>query len=164
MLMLKNMIVKIFTIKKFQVAGFFILIFIVLQLVACTISKKDSNDNNNRIKPYHNNPAYWQYKGKPVLLLGGSKDDNLFQNTDINNHLDSLVSVGGNYVRCTMSSRDSGDEYPYFKDSVSGKFDLNRWNEKYWQRLTAFLKATKKQFMRLFIMYGECYQELSIRN
>jgi len=30
--------------------------------------------NVNRIRPYAKNPYYWQYKSKPVLLLGGSKD------------------------------------------------------------------------------------------
>jgi len=33
----------------------------------------------NKIDIYGKNPVYWQYKGKPVLLLGGSADDNLFQ-------------------------------------------------------------------------------------
>ena len=36
-------------------------------------------DHSNRIKAYSKNQYYWQYKGKPVLLLGGSDDDNLFQ-------------------------------------------------------------------------------------
>ena len=60
--------------------------------------------NNNRIRPYSKNPFYWQYKGEPVLLLGGSIEDNLFQISDIEAHLDLLHAVGGNYVRCTMSS------------------------------------------------------------
>ena len=47
----------------------------------------------------------------PVLLLGGSGDDDLFQwaadefGDRLPKHLDLLVSVGGNYVRNTMSSR-----------------------------------------------------------
>lgn len=28
------------------------------------------------IQPYPKNPYYWQYKGQPVLLLGGSAEDN----------------------------------------------------------------------------------------
>jgi len=28
-------------------------------------------------------PGYWEYDGKPVVLLGGSKEDNLFQIPDI---------------------------------------------------------------------------------
>ena len=30
-----------------------------------------SLDDNERIRPFSENPFYWQYKGKPVLLLGG---------------------------------------------------------------------------------------------
>ena len=62
----------------------------------------------DRIQPYIENPFYWQYQGKPVLLLGGSREDNLFQIPDLEAHLDLLASVGGNYIRCTMSSRDEG--------------------------------------------------------
>ncbi len=136
---------KIITNKKFQIAGFFVLALIVSQLVTCSVSENVSEENSNRIKPYHINPAYWQYKGKPVLLLGGSDNDNIFQDIGINNQLDSLVEAGGNYLRCTMSSRDSGNLYPYFQDTASEKFDLNRWNEKYWQRLAGFLNATKER-------------------
>jgi len=32
--------------------------------------------DSDRIRPYEKNPRYWQYKGQPVLLLGGSKEDN----------------------------------------------------------------------------------------
>ena len=31
------------------------------------------------LRPWPENPWYWSYHGKPVLLLGGSDDDNLFQ-------------------------------------------------------------------------------------
>lgn len=113
--------------------------------IQCSNQGNSNEYNINRIQPYHDNPSYWQYKGKPVLLIGGSKNDNLFQNIDVNDHLDSLTSIGGNYLRCTMSSRDSGDVYPYSQDTESGKYDLNRWNEEYWQRLTTFLNATKER-------------------
>jgi hypothetical protein len=36
-------------------------------------------DDSARIQPYGTNPRFWQYRGQPALLLGGSKDDNLFQ-------------------------------------------------------------------------------------
>lgn len=37
------------------------------------------NPNKKRIQPWVENPWFWQYKGKPVMLLGASGDDNLFQ-------------------------------------------------------------------------------------
>ena len=60
---------------------------------------------SDRIHPWPDNPRYWQYKGKPVLLLGGSKDDNLFQIPDLVAHLDEMQAVGANYIRNTMSDR-----------------------------------------------------------
>ncbi|MBN1508661.1 MAG: hypothetical protein JW955_17570 [Sedimentisphaerales bacterium] len=92
------------------------------------------------------NPAYWQYKGKPVLLLGGSKDDNLFQIPDLREHLDLLHSVGGNYVRNTMSSRnDKGFEVHAFKQLANGKYDLDQWNDEYWRRFEALLTLAEQR-------------------
>ncbi|TVS20647.1 MAG: hypothetical protein EA424_02935 [Planctomycetaceae bacterium] len=67
-----------------------------------------------RIQPWSQDGRYWQYKGRPVLLLGGSDQGNLFNHPNIGSngleaHLDLLVSVGGNYLRNTMSSRDRID-------------------------------------------------------
>ena len=99
--------------------------------------------NLNRIRPYAKNPYYWQYKGKPVLLLGGTKDDNLFQIPDLKEHLDLLASVGGNYIRNTMSDRViQGFEVQAFKKLPGGKYDLSQWNDEYWDRFETMLKLT----------------------
>ena len=99
----------------------------------------------NRIKPYGKNPFYWQYKGEPVVLLGGSVEDNLFQIAAIEAHLDLLHSVGGNYVRCTMSSRDEGDAWPFEKDSKTGLYDLDKPGQDYWTRFERFLELTAER-------------------
>ena len=59
------------------------------------------------IRPYSENPRYWQYHGKGVFLLGASGDDNLFQwpSPDLERHLDAMKAVWANYVRNTMSDR-----------------------------------------------------------
>ncbi len=97
----------------------------------------------DRIRPYAANPRYWQYKGKPVLLLGGSKDDNLFQIPGLREHLDQMSKVGANYIRNTMSDRpDFGFEvYPFLK-RADGKYDLEQWNPEYWRRFSEMLKLT----------------------
>src|SRR4030042_1672919 len=59
--------------------------------------------NDDRIQPWSKNPRYWQYQGKPVLLLGGSKTDHLFLAEGLKEHLDEIHAAGGNYVRNTMS-------------------------------------------------------------
>ena len=108
-----------------------------------------------RIEPYARNPSYWQYNGHPILLFGGSDRDNIFQwaldGTKLADHLDLLVACGGNYVRCTMSSREYTAEgyrwdllpYPFAK--TNGKYDLHKWNEIYWNKLRTFLAETKKR-------------------
>lgn len=98
------------------------------------------NDDKNRIQPCPRNPFYWQYRGRPVLLLGGSQEDNLFQVSGLEQHLDQLRAVGGNYVRCTMSSRDEGNLWPWA--GSEGNYDLDRWNDEYWSRFERFLELT----------------------
>lgn len=88
--------------------------------------------------------AYWSWNGKEVLLMGGSVQDNLFQIPGLEEHLDLLVSAGGNYVRNTMSSRDSGNVWA-FAQTGNGLYDLNLWNDEYWRRFSTFLEETAKR-------------------
>ncbi|MBI2423662.1 MAG: hypothetical protein HYV27_12605 [Candidatus Hydrogenedentes bacterium] len=90
------------------------------------------------IRPWPENPSYWQYRGAPVILLGGSVEDNLFQIPDLEAHLDLLSACGGNYVRNTLSSRDEGNVWP-FAQREDGKYDLAQLNEAYYARLQALL-------------------------
>ena len=71
------------------------------------------NKNADRIKPYAMNPRYWQYKGQPVMLLGGSQTDHIFLLEDLETHLDEMREVGANYVRCTMSQREEIELKPH---------------------------------------------------
>jgi len=98
------------------------------------------------IQPWGRNPRYWQYKGQPVLLLGGSKDDNLFQIPDLKEHLDEMKAVGANYIRNTMSDRkDKGFEVYPFLQRPDGKYDLEQWNPEYWQRFENMLRWTAER-------------------
>lgn len=100
------------------------------------------------VAPWNENPRYWMYDGAPVLLVGGSDDDNLFQwsEPDLIAQLDRLKQAGGNVVRNTMSDRrDKGFEiYPYLQ-LPSGKYDLDQWNPEYWQRFERFLRETAQR-------------------
>jgi len=89
-------------------------------------------------------PQFWAFNGKPTLLLGGSVEDNLFQIDGLATHLDQLQASGGNYVRCTMSSRDEGNEWAFAKTD-GGSYNLDQWNEKYWSRFENFLKETAER-------------------
>jgi hypothetical protein len=100
----------------------------------------------NRIRPWPENLRYWQYKGRPVVLLGGSLKDNLFQIPNLKEHLDLLASVGGNVIRNTMSDRPAaGYEIKAFRMLESGKYDLNQWNDAYWERFETMLKLTAER-------------------
>jgi hypothetical protein len=98
------------------------------------------------LRPWPTNPRYWEYRGNPVLLLGGTKDDNLFQIPDLKEHLDELAAAGGNYLRNTMSDRnDQGFEvYPFLR-LPDGRYDLTRWNDEYWQRFDNLLRWTAER-------------------
>ena len=107
-----------------------------------TKAEKDTKMEKDRIQIYKENPRYWQYKGKPILLIGGSVEDNLFQIPNLKAHLELLKSVGGNYVRSTMSWVDEGD-VPPFKEVGDG-YDLNQWNDEFWNRFRNFITWTRE--------------------
>ncbi|MFC2126326.1 hypothetical protein ACFLU5_16150 [Bacteroidota bacterium] len=105
------------------------------------------------LKPYAKNPFYWEYKGEPVMLLGGSDEDNIFQwtGTKLTGQLNLMKSVGANYIRNTMSDRNEGGEWGpdsegttliYAFKKIGDKYDLNEWNDEYWDRWDTFLKET----------------------
>ena len=96
------------------------------------------------IRPSAENPRYWEYRGAPVVLIGGSREDNLFQIPDVEEHLDLLVSAGGNYVRNTMSSRDTGNVWPFHR-RPDGRYDLERLNDEYFERFERLLRLAAER-------------------
>ncbi len=128
------------------------IVFIPLLTLFLHISSQDCSDYDrlernsppDGIAVYQGSPHYWQFDGKPVLLLGGSSDDNLFQADNVEEELDRLAAAGGNYVRCTMSSRDSGNVKP-FEMNAQGIYDLTRFDPEYWDRLDRFLALTAER-------------------
>ena len=116
----------------------YIFIISILISFSCNLTRTPSGEDQ-WIKPWPENSFYWQYKGEPVLLLGGTQTDNLFQKDYLETHLDSLQAFGGNYIRNTMSDRDPGDHRAFARNS-DGKYDLNRWNDEYWNRFENMLR------------------------
>jgi len=121
-------------------------LFLLLSIftLSCTNPANQTEISNSSIQPSTKYPQYWMYNGEEILLLGGSREDNLFQIPDLEEHLDLLKSVGGNYVRNTMSSRDSGNVWP-FMQLEDGHYDLNQWNQEYWDRFEKFLRLTDER-------------------
>lgn len=128
----------------FSLAAIILLFGVPLNADAQDTDAKRNKQNADCIKPYKDNPRYWQYKGGPVLLLGGSKTDHIFLLEDLEEHLDEIVSVGGNYVRNTMSQREALDLKAH-KRLTNGKFDLRQWNPTYWNRFSNCLKWCREK-------------------
>lgn len=137
--------------KKFLVflAFFFVLLF-GLWSVAIHFLKDRFEDAffeekpGEGIKPGSHYLQYWTWNGKPVMLLGGSVEDNLFQIDTLTAHLDRLQAAGGNYVRNTLSCRDEGNVWPFLQ-LENGLYDLRQWNDEYWRRLEFLYEETQKR-------------------
>ena len=121
----------------------FLAILLTLLLASCADFINSPEANEYGIHIYSNNPSYWSYNGAPTLLLGGTKEDNIFQIDDLEAHLELLSSVGGNYIRCTLSSRDEGNLKPYSRNE-KGLYDLTKPNPLYWERLMKLFDISKK--------------------
>jgi hypothetical protein len=117
----------------------FSLLAAMLPVVAPAAPPDRDTRNAQCLKPAAANPFYWEYKGAPVVLLGGSVEDNLFQIPDLEPHLDLLKASGGNYIRNTLSSRDEGNVW-MFHQNEDGKYDLERLNDEYYRRLELILE------------------------
>lgn len=115
-----------------------------LSVVILSSAQLPAEDSAQAIKPFADDPRYWQFHGKPVMLLGGSVTDHLFLIDGLKEHLDAIHAVGGNYVRNTMSQREEQEKKPHLL-LPSGKFDLDRWNDDYWQRFEDFLNWTAER-------------------
>ena len=132
-------------------------------------SQFDGGAGAGRIRPYSRNPSYWEYQGKATLLFGGSDRDNVFQwagdGTRLTDHLDSLAECGGNYFRCTMSSREytpqgyRWDRLPYPFAKVGGKYDLRQWDDVYWNKLRLFLAETRKRGIIVQLEFWDRWNE-----
>ncbi|MEX2401121.1 MAG: hypothetical protein WD423_10145, partial [Rhodothermales bacterium] len=113
-------------------------LFLVLFMTGC--ASDGGEPSLDGIRPSAENPYYWHYGGETVLLLGGSWQDNLFNHpTRLEEHLDLLTSSGGNYVRNVMSHRNEGNVFAYERGE-DGLFDLDRFNDEYWDRFERFLE------------------------
>ena len=126
--------------RRFLAAG----VFLALTMLAAPPARCAGED----LHPWEENPWYWAYQEKPVLLVGGSDDDNLFQwpEKEIVAQLDRLAAAGGNLIRNTMSDRkDKGFEVYPFKQGKDGKYDLGKSNREYWDRFERLLRETEKR-------------------
>jgi hypothetical protein len=107
-----------------------------------------AEDGTGPIRPYADNPFYWEYHGEPVLLLGAVVVDNLQHWHDLEAHLDELHAAQVNYLRASLSmgtrAAHGGDDRPMphdqpFLQLPSGRYDLEQWDPIFWERLERLL-------------------------
>jgi hypothetical protein len=167
--------------KSIRLSFILLLASTIIILFGCADSEETNNSEKQiHLQPYSGNPFYWQMKGEPVLLIGASDYHNIFQRPDLVRHLLLLRSVGGNYVRNTMASReilpDHRDLWPYevdwdastlphlTRDPLNVVYDLTRWNDLYWERFERLLQTTEELSMVVEIEIWERHDKYRTRD
>jgi len=118
--------------------------FLSLALIMILLAGDAQMLEKDRIQVYEKNPHYWQYKGKPILLISGSDEDNLFNHPALMaQNFNILEEVGGNYIRSTLSSRGEGNARPFLQKD--GKFDLDQFNPEFFRRLEKSCQEGEKR-------------------
>lgn len=107
------------------------------------------------------NPHYYEWKGKPLVLLTSGEHYGALLNGDFDykKYLAALAKDGLNLTRIftgvyrevpgdfgitrnTLAPRDEAFIAPYAR--AGGKFDLTQWNPAYWTRLHALLDEAQR--------------------
>jgi len=116
------------------------------------------------------NPHYFQFRGKPAILIGSTEHYGAVMNLDFDYkiYLDELASSGLNITRTfsgiyvepqgafgieknTMAPANGRFISPWARSSVDGyanggnKFDLTKWDESYFVRLKDFIAEAGKR-------------------
>jgi len=121
--------------------AFITLLGILCLMINCT-NAPDILSNSDRIRPWPQNPRYWQFKGKPVLLLG-IRYDNWLWVADPESLLTVLKDAGGNYIECSLFSAGTNKLNPWTSNNLSDSHDV-RLNTLFWERLEALLRKSEK--------------------
>jgi hypothetical protein len=139
------------------------------------------------IKLHPENPHYFEFQGKPTVLITSGEHYGAVLNQDFDfiTYLDTLKEAGLNLTRTvngtfvelpysqfwrggdqnTLSPRFGRYLAPWARSTVPGyyfggnKFDLDRWDDLYFQRLRAFVKAAAErgiviEFNLFYAMYA----------
>lgn len=120
---------------------------------------KALNDAGACIKPWSENPQYWEYKSKPILLSGGFNhghnpfiDGSTLDTVNVDDlgliiaQIDEMVEAGGNVLRCVLDPGSAVVKgFDSYKKDPSGKFNLNYPEGEYWTRLSTFITEAEKR-------------------
>jgi len=124
--------------------SFWVLTCMLLSISACT-------HNKWTVKADPNNPHYFNYKGKPIILI--TSDHTYFGVTaadfDYVKFLDKLAANSNNFTRIYPGAFPMNDTnqlfiLPWAKDA-GGKYDLDVWDTAYFERLHSFMQYAQSK-------------------
>ena len=126
--------------------------------------------DNRPIRLHPDNPHYFQYQGKPTLLITSAEHYGAVLNADFDydNYLGTLQEEGMNYTRIfagsyveiegsfgignnTLGPKVGSFLAPWVRTGEEGlyqgekKFDLDRWNPAYFERLKDFVRLARER-------------------
>ncbi len=115
-----------------------------------------------RIKISDSNSRYFEYGGKEIFLNGaGPWEPYSKTSIDYEYWHDQLVAHKGNSIRTLVCwPAGYGNDLPAWEKNGSGKFDLDTFNDAFWQRFDNVLNdATSKGIFTLLQVWDECQIE-----
>ncbi|MFN8207397.1 MAG: hypothetical protein U0T82_08315 [Bacteroidales bacterium] len=154
-------------------------VFIVLLCLGC--SKPKENMDALCLRP--DNPHYFQFRGKPVVLISSAEHYGAVMNREFDflKYLNTLQAEGLNYTRLFCSGHVEADD-PTFgiekntmgpsrgnyltpwkivrvrADTLIPVFDLDQWNTEYFSRLRNFVEeAGKRGIVVEITLSSSCY-------
>jgi len=160
-------------------------IFFIL-LLSGVFSCRESKKQQTHLILHPQNPHYLLYKGKPLILIGSTEHYGAVMNLDFDyvKYLDETASSGLNVTRTfsgvyvepegafgiiknTMAPALERYICPWARSTDPGyihggnKFDLSKWDEKYFLRLKDFLtEASKRNIIVELDLFSNYYDTL----
>ncbi|MCL2775558.1 MAG: hypothetical protein FWD71_19770, partial [Oscillospiraceae bacterium] len=142
------------------------------------------NASPNAIGISEKNPHYFQYKGKEILLITSAEHYGavVSRKFDYVKYFDALAEYGLNYTRIYPGAliepaglwlpEDTlapGEDLivPWARSDVGGyiaggnKFDLNKWDPEFFERLRDFLKEAEKRDIIVEVCFFNCQTDPS---
>ena len=152
----------------------FLFLFLSILLQGC---KTKSPEKQDVISLHPENPNYFLFQGKPTILVTSGEHYGAVMNADFDyqKYLSTLKNDGLNYTRIfigpyaelgdnnfgitnnTMNPRPEKWLTPWIKDSISGKYDLTKWNDVFFTRLKDFVSAASENGIVVEVTFFTSY-------
>src|SRR3954470_459253 len=115
------------------------------------------------IQPHPENPRYFLFRGKPTVLVTSGEHYGAVLNRDFDfvryldtlraNHLNLTRTFGGTYrevpgdfaIASNTLAPAPGAYMSPWRQLDDGKFDLTRWNDRYFERLLRFVSTAAER-------------------